>query len=191
MADLTFINLENTLTTSGYYTGFPLFRSPKEIAGALSDTGVDVAVMANNHGVVTTIALPDSAGVKHTGVFADSRRFIREHPLILQANGLPTPDASFAVTCDIAPADRTEIDCITVFFFTGDTNIRDSRTKNKKHLPDCVTDMVLRLSREVIRTSYNPSPSAKITKEKNKLMTILAPGTSVLARRTSVLAPRT
>jgi poly-gamma-glutamate capsule biosynthesis protein CapA/YwtB (metallophosphatase superfamily)/CubicO group peptidase (beta-lactamase class C family) len=146
-ADLSFINLETTLTTSGYYTGFPLFRSPKEIAGALSDIGVDVAVMANNHvfdggknGVITTLALLDSAGVKHTGVFTDSRRFIREHPLILQANGLtfalfnytygtnglPTPEGlsvnridSFTIARDIALADRTKIDCIIVFFHWG------------------------------------------------------------------------
>ncbi|MDR1381689.1 MAG: CapA family protein, partial [Tannerella sp.] len=146
-ADLAFVNLETTLTTSDYYTGFPLFRSPKEIAGALRDMGVDVAVLANNHvfdggksGVITTLALLDSANVKHTGVFADCRQFIREHPLILRTkgltfalfnytygtNGLPTPEGlsvnridSFAIARDIALVDRTKIDCIIVFFHWG------------------------------------------------------------------------
>ncbi|MDR2773762.1 MAG: CapA family protein [Tannerella sp.] len=146
-ADLSFINLETTLTASMYHTGFPLFRSPKEIAGALSDIGIDVAVMANNHvfdggksGVTTTMALLDSAGIKHTGVFTDSRRFIQNHPLILRTkgltfalfnytygtNGLPTPDGlsvnridSFTIARDIALTDRSKIDCIIVFFHWG------------------------------------------------------------------------
>jgi poly-gamma-glutamate synthesis protein (capsule biosynthesis protein) len=143
-ADPAFINLETTLTTAGYYTGYPLFRSPKEIAGVLNETGIDVVAMANNHvfdggkkGVITSLELLDAAGIKHTGIFTDSRRFIREHPLILRAkgltfalfnytcgtNGLPVPVGlsvnridSFTIARDIALTDRTKIDCIIVFF---------------------------------------------------------------------------
>ncbi|MDR1116049.1 MAG: CapA family protein [Tannerella sp.] len=146
-ADLAFINLETTLTTSGYYTGYPLFRSPKEIAKTLNDIGVDVTVMANNHvfdggknGVITTLKLLDAAGIKYTGVFTDSRLFVRNHPLILQTkgltfalfnytygtNGLPTPEGlrinridSFTIARDLALTDRAGIDCIIVFFHWG------------------------------------------------------------------------
>ena len=61
-ADLAVVNLETTLTRSGRYTGYPLFRSPAELADALRGAGVDVALLANNHccdggaeGIRTTI----------------------------------------------------------------------------------------------------------------------------------------
>ena len=146
-ADLSFVNLETTLTSSNNYTGYPLFRSPKEIAGALFDVGIDVAVMANNHvfdggksGVFTTIALLDSAGIKHTGVFTGSDDYINRHPLILKTNGLniallnytygtnglPTPEGlsinridSFSIARDISLIDRSKVDAIIVFFHWG------------------------------------------------------------------------
>ena len=158
-ADISFLNLETTLTISGYYTGFPLFRSPKEIAGALSDIGVDVAVMANNHvfdggkqGVYTTLELLDSAGIKHTGVYTDCNSFIKEHPLMLSTkgfniallnytygtNGLPTPSGlsvnridSFTIARDIAQIDRAKTDAIIVFFHWGDEYSRQPNNEQK------------------------------------------------------------
>jgi Putative enzyme of poly-gamma-glutamate biosynthesis (capsule formation) len=156
-ADLSFVNLETTLTASSNYTGYPLFRSPKEIAGTLQDIGIDVAVMANNHvfdggknGVFTTIALLDSAGIEHTGVFTDSYDYLSRHPLILKANGLniallnytygtnglPTPEGlsinridSFSIARDISLIDRSKIDAIIVFFHWG---YEYSRQPNKE-----------------------------------------------------------
>ena len=158
-ADLSFINLETTLTTSGYYTGYPLFRSPKEIAGALRDNGIDIAVMANNHvfdggkqGVYTTLELLDSAGIKHTGVFTDCNNFIKEHPLMLKTknlniallnytygtNGLPTPSGlsvnridSFTIARDIAQIDRTKTDVVIVFFHWGYEYSRQPNNEQK------------------------------------------------------------
>lgn len=94
-ADLAVVNLETTLTRSSRYTGYPLFRSPVALADALREAGVDVAVMANNHccdggaeGIRTTIAELDRCGIRHTGVFADSADWRRNHPLRLTCRGL-------------------------------------------------------------------------------------------------------
>ena len=158
-ADISFVNLETTLTTSNNYTGYPLFRSPTEIAGVLRDIGVDVAVMANNHvfdggknGVLTTIKLLDSADVKHTGVFTDGYDFTKKHPLMLKTkglniallnytygtNGLPTPDGlsvnridSFNIARDIALIDRTTTDAIIVFFHWGHEYSRKPSNEQK------------------------------------------------------------
>lgn len=158
-ADFAFVNLETTLTTSGYYTGFPLFRSPKEIAGTLRDIGIDITVTANNHifdggkhGVHTTLELLDSAGIKHTGVFTDCDSFIKNHPLILQSknfkvallnytygtNGLPTPNGlsvnridSFTIARDIALIDRNQADAIIVFFHWGNEYSRQPSNEQK------------------------------------------------------------
>lgn len=111
-ADLVVVNLETTLTRTDRYTGYPCFRSPVALADALRDAGVDVAVLANNHccdggaaGIRTTIRELDRCGIRHTGVFADSADYRRNHPLRLTwcgvritlvnytygTNGLPVP----------------------------------------------------------------------------------------------------
>lgn len=158
-ADLAFVNLETTLTTSAYYTGFPLFRSPKELAGALYNASIDIAVMANNHtfdggkqGIYTTLSLLDSANIKNTGIFTSCNDFIKNHPLMLQTkdiqiallnytygtNGLPTPDGlsinridSFTIARDIALIDRTKTDAVIVFFHWGNEYSRQPNSEQK------------------------------------------------------------
>jgi len=80
-ADLAVVNLETTLTRSGRYTGYPLFRSPAELADALRGAGVmslswptTTAATADAEGIRTTIRELDRCGIRHTGVFADSAR---------------------------------------------------------------------------------------------------------------------
>ena len=111
-ADIAVVNLETTLTSSATYSGYPMFRSPVVLADALREAGVDVAVLANNHccdggaaGIRTTIRELDRCGIRHTGVFADSADYRRNHPLRLTwcgvritlvnytygTNGLPVP----------------------------------------------------------------------------------------------------
>lgn len=94
-ADLVAVNLETTLTDSADYSGYPRFRSPRALAGALRDAGVDVCVLANNHccdggarGIRTTLAELDRCGIARTGVFADSADFRAHHPLRLETNGI-------------------------------------------------------------------------------------------------------
>ncbi|MDR0845670.1 MAG: CapA family protein, partial [Tannerella sp.] len=86
-ADLAIINLETTLNPSPFYTGYPMFRSPSSLAGAIKDFGVDVAVMANNHvcdngmtGIEHTIHCLDSLDIAFTGAFADSLQSLNYHP---------------------------------------------------------------------------------------------------------------
>lgn len=94
-ADLAVVNLETTLTRSGRYTGYPLFRSPAALADALHEAGVDAAVLANNHccdggaeGIRTTLGELDRCGIAHTGVFADSLSAAEGHPLYFNLRGI-------------------------------------------------------------------------------------------------------
>ncbi|MDO5036746.1 MAG: CapA family protein [Tissierellia bacterium] len=49
-ADLAAINLETTLTDGSQgYTSFPVFSSPKEVAGEFKRQGIDLVATANNH----------------------------------------------------------------------------------------------------------------------------------------------
>jgi poly-gamma-glutamate synthesis protein (capsule biosynthesis protein) len=151
-ADVAVLNLETTLAPHPPYSGYPLFRSPPQIATALKDLGVDIAALANNHicdngieGLATTVARLDSCGVDCTGAFTDSLQFRARHPLRFGANGLrfallnytygtngmslPRPAIvnridTAAIADDLARIDRDSTDCVIVFFHWGDEYAR-------------------------------------------------------------------
>ena len=94
-ADIAVVNFETTLTRRGPYTGYPMFRSPTALADALCAAGVDVALLANNHccdggaeGLRTSIEELSRCGIRHTGAFADSADYRRNHPLYLSSHGV-------------------------------------------------------------------------------------------------------
>ncbi len=69
------INLETTLSPKAPYTGYPLFRSPLEIAATLRRAGITHIAMANNHtvdrglkGVEYTLDALRAAGLEYFGV---------------------------------------------------------------------------------------------------------------------------
>ena len=94
-ADLAVVNLETTLSDKGPYSGYPLFSAPAQLATALRNAGVDAVALANNHtmdkgrrGVVSTLRALDDAGLRHTGVFADSAAYEAASPLIFDIKGV-------------------------------------------------------------------------------------------------------
>ena len=159
-ADIAILNFETTLTPYAHYTGYPLFRSPAQLADALQDMGIDVAVMANNHvcdngrvGMEFTMSRLDSLGIAYTGAFIDSIQYQQRHPLLIHANGLrfalfnytydtngmPVPAGaivnlidSLAIANDLEKVDRTHIDCVIVFFHWGDEYVRHPNREQQK-----------------------------------------------------------
>jgi poly-gamma-glutamate capsule biosynthesis protein CapA/YwtB (metallophosphatase superfamily) len=176
-ADLSFINFETTLSASNTYSGYPMFRSPKKIAEAVKDAGIDVVALANNHafdgfrkGVAVTQATLDSLGLKHTGVFTDSAKFADNHPLILKTNGLkiallnysystnglPVPEGiimnmldSTKIRNDIERIDRRDIDAVIVFFHWGDEYSKQPAGEQKS-----LAAMCHRLGAEIVVGSH-------------------------------------
>lgn len=93
-ADLAVANLELTLPGHPPYTGYPIFRSPNELASALRDTGFDVVVTANNHSndggksaLVNTISTLEEKGFYQTGTFRNQQEKELHYPLIVYKNG--------------------------------------------------------------------------------------------------------
>jgi poly-gamma-glutamate synthesis protein (capsule biosynthesis protein) len=147
-ADVAVLNFETTLAPCEPYTGYPRFRSPVHIAGALKDIGIDIVALANNHicdngleGISFTLACLDSFGIASTGVFADSAQYRARHPLRFEANGIrfallnytygtngmPVPGKTIVnlidtttIAADLARIDGSETDCIIVFFHWGE-----------------------------------------------------------------------
>ncbi|MEU3103819.1 CapA family protein [Streptomyces griseoflavus] len=73
-ADVALCHMETVYGADGDYTGYPLFKSPPEIAHALAATGYDGCSTASNHtlddgsdGIRRTLDALDRAGVRHAG----------------------------------------------------------------------------------------------------------------------------
>lgn len=151
-ADYVILNFETTVSATGRYSGYPMFASPAALAAALSECGVDAVVLANNHtadkgrkGVEATAAALDSAGVRHTGVFADSAAYARNNPLRFEVNGIrfallnytyglngmPVPQGTIInlidttrIAADLALAAADTTDHVIVYFHWGDEYAR-------------------------------------------------------------------
>ena len=92
-ADLAIGNLELTLPGKPPYTGYPMFKSPEELALALRHAGFDLLVTSNNHsndgglnGVISTLNTLDNYNFYHTGTFRDSLERNDFYPLIVYKN---------------------------------------------------------------------------------------------------------
>ncbi|WP_235990944.1 CapA family protein [Streptomyces ureilyticus] len=73
-ADLAICHMETVYGADGDYSGYPLFRSPPEVAAGLAATGYDACSTASNHtldagaaGIQRTLDALDRAGVRHAG----------------------------------------------------------------------------------------------------------------------------
>ena len=93
-ADISIVNLETTLSRQAPYTGYPMFRSPAELAVTLQKAGVDAVGIANNHicdrgaaGIRSTIGILDSLGIEYAGAYVDSLSKSSRSPLYISANG--------------------------------------------------------------------------------------------------------
>jgi poly-gamma-glutamate synthesis protein (capsule biosynthesis protein) len=91
-ADLSLCHLETPLS-HGPPRGYPSFRTPVALAGAIRAAGWDACSTASNHtlddgqrGVNTTIAALDRAGVRHSGSYRT--RAAARRPTILDVRGV-------------------------------------------------------------------------------------------------------
>lgn len=120
-ADLALANLETTFGGTPY-RGYPMFSSPSSLGSALKEAGFDVLTTANNHscdrgryGVVNTIDVLDSLGMRTTGSYRTKAERSQRTPLIIDVrgvkiailaytygtNGLPIPQPALVDTIDL------------------------------------------------------------------------------------------
>ena len=93
-ADIAVANLETPIGRSNF-SGYPSFCAPDSFLYAARDAGFNVLLFANNHcldrgarGVRRTLAMLDSLGIEHTGVYLDSIDRAQRHPYILKKNNM-------------------------------------------------------------------------------------------------------
>ena len=157
-ADAAVVNLETVISPDGRYTGYPCFSSPRELAEALADAGVDIAVTANNHccdrgarGIRATAACLDSLGIARTGTFADSADYARNRILRFTrndikfallnytygTNGIPVPDGCLVNRIDTLQMARdlelaADADCRIVFLHWGEEYQRTTNAGQRR-----------------------------------------------------------
>lgn len=159
-ADIAVINLETTLSPEGYYTGYPCFKSPAEVADAMADMGIDIAVLANNHccdrssrGIASTVEALDRCAIRHTGVYVDSADYRRNNILRFDhggvhfaminytygTNGIPVPKDrivnlidTVAIARDISAVDRDSVDCLIAFMHWGNEYERRENAEQRR-----------------------------------------------------------
>lgn len=93
-ADIAVCNLEVPL--GGYpYSGYPAFCAPDEFAAAVRDAGFDIMLTANNHcmdrgraGLVRTLDVLDSLGVRHLGTYRNQAERDSLHPMIVEQGSM-------------------------------------------------------------------------------------------------------
>ncbi|MFR9676476.1 CapA family protein [Streptomyces sp. TR06-5] len=100
-ADLAICHLETPAgEPGGPFTGYPLFRSPPQLAQGLRSTGYDSCSTASNHaldagqeGVARTLRAMDRAGLAHAGTARSAAE--RDRPNLLRAAGTNVAHLSY------------------------------------------------------------------------------------------------
>lgn len=146
-ADVAVINLETTLTTRGDYSGYPCFAAPVELADAMVDMGVDIALLANNHccdrgarGIDSTVEQLTNRNIAHTGAFTGDSDYSKNNVLYFESkgvrfalinytygtNGIPVPKGKRVniidekqIIRDISTINRDSIDCLIACMHWG------------------------------------------------------------------------
>lgn len=136
--DCVVANLETTLTSTPPYSGYPCFRAPAELATALANAGVDIAVTANNHsldggrkGVESTLDIVRNSGIAAVGTTENRvlRFSVKGVDFAIMAytygtNGIPTPDGVFVHKIDTLKMQQdlmasADADCRIAFLHWG------------------------------------------------------------------------
>ncbi|HRI59011.1 MAG TPA: CapA family protein [Saprospiraceae bacterium] len=115
-ADLAIGNLELTLPGKPPYNGYPMFRSPDDLASALKEAGFDLLVTANNHsndsrgaGVVSTIITLRELGFHQTGTFKNITDRGNSYPLMMYKDNFKLAFLNYTYGTNGVPTDAPTI----------------------------------------------------------------------------------
>ena len=159
-ADIAVLNLETTLTTRGDYSGYPSFASPIEVADAMADMGIDIALLANNHccdragrGIDTTVEQLAKHNIAHTGAFTGKEDYDANNVLHFKSkgirfalvnytygtNGYPVPKGKIVniidkerIKRDISTINRDSVDCVIACMHWGIEYQRQPNAEQKE-----------------------------------------------------------
>jgi poly-gamma-glutamate synthesis protein (capsule biosynthesis protein) len=173
-ADIALGNLETTLRSSGPYSGYPAFHTPRSYADALKKVGFDVLTTANNHaldggatGVRATAAYLSKLHLAHAGTDGSSRVIVERDGVKIAflaytygTNGIHSPFDWAVSRIDLASmkrqiaSTRPKVDLIVVVPHWGSeySSVPESRTRTMaRALIDAGADIILGSHPHVVR----------------------------------------
>ncbi|MBQ9045429.1 MAG: CapA family protein [Oscillospiraceae bacterium] len=115
-ADLAFCCMETTFLDNAAYSGYPMFRSPKELATSLKDAGFDFINTASNHsmdslkdGISSTLDVLDAAGLDHIGTYRTQEERDANHGVVVKdLNGISIAFLSYTYGTNCIPIEGFE-----------------------------------------------------------------------------------
>lgn len=142
-ADYAVANLEAPLGGPPY-TGYPLFCAHDNYVDALTASGFDMLLSANNHildrgdrGLVRTIDTFESKGVTWTGIYRDKSRREEQSPVIRNINGFSIAFLNYTYgTNGITKSTPVEIDYIDRRLIA--TDVKKARDKGAELIAVCI-----------------------------------------------------
>lgn len=113
-ADLAVGTLETTFSDTAQYTGYPLFKSPVDLASNLRSLGFDLINTASNHcmdgyngGLVRTIDKLEANGLEHVGTYrSEEERNLNSGITVMDAGGIHIAFLSYCYGTNGIPVDR-------------------------------------------------------------------------------------
>ena len=122
-ADLALVTLETTFPKTTDYTGYPLFKSPSDLAKSLADIGFDLINTANNHsldsyqsGLIRTLDILDENGLDHVGTYRTQEERDKHHGVVVkEVNGISIAFLSYTYGTNGLPAHEFPY-AINIFF---------------------------------------------------------------------------
>lgn len=138
-ADIAVCNFETTLGGPPY-RGYPQFCSPDAYAMAIRDAGFDIFLTANNHcldrrnhGLLRTLDVLDSLGIRHLGTYRNQAERDSLYPYILEHGSMRIALLNYTYdTNGIPVADP----CIVNYIDT--TIIKEDLARAREHKADCI-----------------------------------------------------
>ena len=104
-ADYAVCSLVTTLSGSGPYTAYPLFKSPSSLASSIAAVGFDLVNTATSHavdsykdGIDLTLESLESAGLSHVGTYRSEEERSAGNYTVANVGGVSV--AFLAYTCD-------------------------------------------------------------------------------------------
>ena len=115
-ADLAFCTLETTFPDTDKYYGYPMFKSPKELAANLKEAGFDFINTASNHcmdslknGIGQTLDVLEANGLDHIGTYRSQEEWDANHGIVVKdVNGISIAFLSYTYGTNCIPIDGFE-----------------------------------------------------------------------------------
>ena len=110
-ADLAFCTMETTFLDNAEYSGYPMFRSPKQLATGLKDAGFDFINTASNHcmdslkdGISSTLDVLEENGLDHIGTYRSQEEWDANHGVVVkEINGISIAFLSYTYGTNCIP----------------------------------------------------------------------------------------